>query len=214
VIARKDEVAKKEKRNKYSKNRQKAVVRLQQAWMDISNQNNNFMHQTASSLVKSEYTSFGMENLQIPNMLKNNRLARSISEASWSKFKVILSYKAESAGKGEVIEVPAQDTTQECSNCHNVRKGNDKLKLKDRVYNCFVCGFIMDRDINASRVILHRKQKIEERGRAGLARSNAFGDVASTIQRRLDLQTTSVNQEHTLAPSELNPSGAEEANDF
>ena len=196
VIARKDEVAKRQKRDKYTRNREKAVIGLQDAWNDVNNQNNDFMQKAATSLVDSgKYTSFKMEDLQPQNMMKNHHLARSISNASWSKFRQILSYKAESAGM-EVNLVDPTDTTQECSNCHNIKKGKEKLTLKDRIYQCYACGLIMDRDLNAARVIKYRP--ILEKAREGHSRRNAFGGAASTIQK--ELQAASINQDHTLQP--------------
>ncbi len=194
VIAKKDEVAKKQKRDKYTRNRGKAVIKLDDAWNDVNNQNHDFMQKATANLVDSgEYTSFNMEALQPLNMMKNHKLARSIGEASWSKFRQILSYKAESAGMKVNLVDPA-DTTQECSICHNIKKGSEKLALKDRIYQCYACGMKMDRDLNAARVIKYRP--ILVKAREGHSRRNAFGGVASTFQK--GMQTTPVNQEHTL----------------
>ena len=194
VIAKKDEVAKKQKRNRYTRNRGKAAIRLQDAWNDVNNQNHDFMQKSTTKLINSgDYTSFNMEALQPQNMMKNHKLARSIGEASWSKFRQILSYKAESAGM-KVNLVDPTDTTQECSICHNIKKGKEKLTLKDRTYQCYVCGLKMDRDLNSARIIKYRP--ILEKAREGHSRRNAFGGVASTFQR--GMQTTPMNQEHTL----------------
>ncbi|MCL4365108.1 MAG: transposase [Candidatus Marsarchaeota archaeon] len=194
IIAKKDEVAKRQKRGKYTSNRRRAVIRLQDAWNDVNNQNDDFMQKATTNLVDSgEYTSFKMEALQPQNMMKNHNLARSIGEASWSKFRQILSYKAESAGM-EVNLVDPRDTTQECSICHNVKKGREKLALKDRIYQCYACGMRMNRGLNSARVINYRP--ILEKAREGHSRSNAFGGAASTFQK--GMQTTPVNQEHTL----------------
>ena len=194
VIAKKDEVAKRQKRDKYTRNRRKAVIRLQDAWNDVNNQNNDFVQKTTTNLVDSgEYTSFKMEALHPQNMMKNHKLARSIGEASWSKFRQILSYKAESAGMNVNLVGPT-DTTQECSICHNVKKGGEKLSLKDRIYQCYACGLRMDRDLNSARVINYRP--ILEKAREGHSRRNASGGVVPTFQR--GMQTTPMNQEHTL----------------
>ncbi len=196
VISKKDEVAKMQNRDKYTKNRRKAVVRLQGAWNDVNNQNHDFMQKSTTKLVNSgDYTSFKMEALQPRNMMKNHKLARSIGEASWSKFRQILSYKAESAGM-KVDLVDPTDTTQECSICHNIKKEEEKLTLRARTYQCYACGLTMDRDLNSARVINYRP--ILEKAREGHSRSNASGDAISTIQQ--GLQIASMNQEHTLQP--------------
>ena len=129
--------------------------------------------------------------------MKNHKLARSIGEASWSKFRQILSYKAESAGM-KVDLVDPTDTTQECSICHNIKKEEEKLTLRARTYQCYACGLTMDRDLNSARVINYRP--ILEKAREGHSRSNASGDAISTIQQ--GLQVASMNQEHTLLIAE------------
>ena len=139
------------RRNKGSKRREKAKHHLQEEWKDITNQSNDFMHKLSDKLVHGGYTSFAVEALHIDNMLKNHRLAQSIQNASWSRFKSFLSYKAESAGM-KVYEVDARNTSKECSDCGNIME----MPLSVRNYNCGKCGLRLDRDINASINILKR----------------------------------------------------------
>ncbi|MEM0149209.1 MAG: transposase, partial [Candidatus Micrarchaeaceae archaeon] len=141
------------RRKKGSKRRQKAKEKLQKEWTEVTNQSNDFMHKLSHTLVNSGYTSFAVEALNIQNMEKNHLLAQAIQNAAWSRCISMISYKAESAGK-IFIAVPAEDTTQECSRCGNIKKGNDRLTLNDRIYNCKVYGLIMERDLNSSIVIL------------------------------------------------------------
>ncbi len=166
------------RRHKCSNRREKAKFRLQEEWKGVTNQSNDFMHKLSDKMVHGGYTSFAVEALNIQNMVKNHNLAQSIQNASWNRFINMLSYKAESAGM-KVIKVDARNTTQECSSCHYVKKGEERLTLEDRVYHCNICGMTMDRDVNASINIL-------DRGRAGLARTdgnvNAQGDMTSAIQ--------------------------------
>ena len=129
-----------------------------------------------------------MEKLQVQNMVKNHNLAKSISDASWSRFRQILSYKAESAGM-EVIEVNPKDTSRTCSNCGNIQD----MPLSERTFLCNRCGMHRDRDYNASINILNR-------AREGHSRSHAQGDMASAVQQesksRIDeLRTYSANAE-------------------
>ena len=81
-------------------------------------------------------------------MVKNHHLAKSISDASWSRFIEYTSYKAESAGK-RVILVNPRNTSQTCSNCGVIVKKN----LSVRTHKC-LCGLVLDRDINAAINIL------------------------------------------------------------
>ena len=164
------------KRHKGSKRRGSAKLKLQRKWEDVVNQSNDFAHKLSMKLVNSGYTSFAMEDLHIQNMVKNHNLAQSIHNASWNRFINMLSYKAESAGM-KVIKVDARDTTQECSNCHHIKKGNERLTLEDRIYHCNICSLTMDRDINASINILHRATTLGQRG------SHAQGDTTSAVQQ-------------------------------
>jgi putative transposase len=139
------------RRNRGSKRREKAKMRLQETYEYSTNQSDDYLHKLSDALVNSGYTSFTVEDLHIQNMVKNHRLAGSIQDASWNRFIQLLSYKAESAGM-KVIKVDARNTTRECSNCGNIRD----MPLSVREYNCNGCGMQLDRDINASINILKR----------------------------------------------------------
>ena len=174
------------RKEKGSKNREKAKLKLSKSWQEVNNQTDDYLHKITNQLINSEYTSFAVEKLNIKNMVRNHNLARSIYNASWNKFIQILTYKAESAGM-EVIPVVPADTTRTCSNCRNVQD----VDLDERIYICNRCDMQKDRDINAAINIL-------EKAREGHSRSNASGDAISTIQKVS--QVASVNQEHTLQP--------------
>jgi putative transposase len=164
------------RRSKGSKRRQEAKETLQREWNGVTNQSNDFMHKLSDRLVHEGYTSFAVEALHIQNMMKNHRLAQPIQDASWNRFINMLSYKAESAGM-KVYRIDPRDTTQECSSCHNIKQGEERLALNDRIYRCNICGLTIDRDINASINILHRATTLGQRG------SHAQGDMASAIQQ-------------------------------
>jgi len=188
IMARRTKLEGKKMAKEQSKNREKARLRLQKEWEHVTNQSKDFAHKLSKKLINLGYTSFIVEKLNIQNMVKNHNLAQAIYNSSWNRFINILSYKAESAGM-KVIKVDPMDTTQECSNCHNIKKGNEKLTLQDRIYHCNICGLEIDRDINASINILAK-------GREGHSRTNASGDATPTIQQVS--QIASMNQEHTL----------------
>ena len=86
----------------------------------------------------------------------------------------MLCYKAESAGC-EVVFVNPKNTTQECSNCHEIVKKD----LTVRVHDCPFCNLVMDRDLNAAINIL-------KRATAGTAGSNASGDETVVSSRKED----------------------------
>lgn len=97
-------------------------------------------------------------------MLQNHHLAKSISDASWSKFIMMLEYKAENAGV-QVVKVNPHNTSQICSKCGNIVK----KELWNRVHKCS-CGLEIDRDYNSAINILNRAT-------IGMMGSNACRDV-------------------------------------
>ena len=86
-------------------------------------------------------------------MVKNHKLAKSISDAAWSQFAEWLQYFGKIYGK-TVIAVGPQYTSQDCSNCGNLVKKT----LSTRTHICG-CGTILDRDHNAAKNILAKGLK-------------------------------------------------------
>ena len=112
----------------------------------------NFSHQHSRKIV-DRYGFIAVEDLHASRMLHNHCLAKSISDAAWSGFFVMLSSKAGEAGRIMVKVNPAY-TSQTCSRCQYRRSGEQKLTLKDRVFVCPSCGLEIDRDLNAAKNIL------------------------------------------------------------
>ena len=92
------------------------------------------------------------------------------------------------------IYLDARDTTQECSSCHYIKKGEERLTLEDRTYHCNVCGMAMDRDVNASINILHRATTLGQRG------SHAQGEIVRPQREALleELRTYPANNRGSL----------------
>lgn len=136
------------RKKRKSRNREKDRIKVARLHEKVSNQRNDFLHKFSRKIAFS-YSTIFVEDLQIPNMLQNHKLAKSIADASWGRFIQMLSYKAEEAG-GKVVKVDPKDTTQICSRCGlKVPK-----TLSERIHICPRCGLTMDRDLNASRNIL------------------------------------------------------------
>lgn len=160
-----------------SKRREKAKEKLNEAYSRSTRQNEDYMHKLSDNLVrKSGYNLFIAEDLRIQNMIQNHHLARSIANCAWGGFRMFTEYKSHEEGKHFML-VPAENSTQECSACGNVKKGKDKLSLKDRIYDCQLCGLTLDRDVNAARVIL--KRGLATFGLKGS--NNAQGDETSAV---------------------------------
>jgi putative transposase len=132
------------RKKKRSGNRKKAVKLLAKQHQKVKRQRLDFFHKESRKLIE-KYDEVVFEDLNIKGMVRNHHLAKSISDASWGKFIVVHTAKAENAGRS-VVKVPAAFTSQDCSGCGSrVRK-----TLAERVHRCIGCGLVLDRDHNAS----------------------------------------------------------------
>lgn len=142
------------RKQKGSRDREKARLRLAKAHARVRNRR-DFLHKESRRLVNA-YRLIAVEELKVKGMVKNRRLAKSISDAGWSEFLAMLCYKAEEAGS-KVVKVNSSGTSQECSRC-----GMPVSKpLSVRVHECPYCGLVLDRDMNAARNILARALALE-----------------------------------------------------
>jgi putative transposase len=136
------------KRKKGSANRRKAIKRLARKHLQVSRQRKDFAVKTARCVVRSNDL-IVYEDLQVRNMVKNHKLAKSISDASWSMFRDWIEYFGKVFGK-VTIAVPPQYTSQNCSTCGTTVKKS----LSERTHQCSHCGTVLDRDHNAALNIL------------------------------------------------------------
>jgi putative transposase len=136
------------KRKKGSANRRKAIMRLSRKHLQVSRQRKDFAVKTARCVVRSNDL-IAYEDLQVGNMVKNHKLAKSISDASWSMFRDWVEYFGKVFGK-VTIAVPPHYTSQNCSTCGTIIKKS----LSQRTHQCSHCGTVLDRDHNAALNIL------------------------------------------------------------
>ena len=134
---------------KGSRNRKKANKVLSRIHERVRNRRHDFVHQSARRLV-NRYGVIAVEKLNVKGMIKNHCLAKSISDASWSMFRSVLTQKAESAAR-DVIAVNPAYTSQDCHACGY----RAKKKLSERWHHCPMCSASLDRDINAAINILN-----------------------------------------------------------
>jgi putative transposase len=149
------------RRKKGSHRRRKAVGQLRRAHQTVQRQRADFHHKTALALLR-DYDIISLEDVRVANLVRNRRLAKSISDAGWAAVRGILEAKAACAGR-RVVAVPAQYTSQDCSGCgERVPKS-----LSVRTHVCTNCGLLLDRDENAARNIQWAGQAL--RGVAAIA---------------------------------------------
>jgi putative transposase len=123
------------------------VKLLAKAHQKVRRQRQDFHHKTALALVRANDMIYH-EDSQTANLLKNHRLAKSISDAGWAAFLSVLAFKAAYAGK-RVVAVPPAYTSQICSGCGvMVSKG-----VSVHWHACQDCGVSLHRDHNAAKNI-------------------------------------------------------------
>jgi putative transposase len=134
-------------RKQGSRRRRKMARSTAQTHLKIARQRRDFHFKTAKRYADA-YATIVVEDLNLRGLARS-RLAKSILDAAWGAFLMILSCKAASAG-GQVIRVNPRYTTQNCSKCGEyVQKS-----LSVRTHSCPHCGYVADRDVNAAQNIV------------------------------------------------------------
>lgn len=133
-----------------SNNREKQRIKVAKLHEKISSCRADYIHKFTNHLV-SNYDTIVIEDLNVSGMVKNHKLAKSIADASFAELRRQLEYKCKWYGKELIVVNRFYPSSKTCSNCGNIK---DDLKLSDREYVCNKCGFVIDRDLNASINIL------------------------------------------------------------
>jgi putative transposase len=135
---------------KGSKNRAKARNRLSRKHLKVSRQRKDFTTKLARCVVQSNDL-VAYEDLMVRNMVKNSKLAKSISDAAWSAFRQWLEYFGKVFGV-VTVGVSPHYTSENCSSCGKAVKKS----LSQRTHSCPHCGHVQDRDWNAAINILEK----------------------------------------------------------
>lgn len=145
-LSKRYEQAKKEdKKLKDAKNYQKQKIKVARLHEKVANQREDFLNKVSTIIIKN-HDVICIEDLNTKGMLKNHKLAKSISDVSWSMFVTKLQYKVDWYGK-KVVKIDRwYPSSQICSDC-GVNSGKKTLDV--RYWEC-ECGAKHDRDVNAS----------------------------------------------------------------
>jgi IS605 OrfB family transposase len=179
------------RKQKTSQNRKKARKALAKGYLKVQRQREDFARKTASTLITSSDL-IAYEHLQIRNMIKNRRLAKSIHDASWGTFLCWVRHYGVVHGI-PIIAVDPHFTSQDCSACGT----RVKKSLSVRTHICPGCGVVLDRDHNAALRILQKAVAMYP-GAQGNIRfdGNAWGEPTSTVMSAMATQQAgSPNQE-------------------
>ena len=129
------------------KNFVKQKLKVQKLYHRLTNIRIDYLNKTINSIVKTKPSFIVIEDLNIFGMMKNRHLSKAIAQQKFFEFKTKLINKC----KENNIELRIVDrwypSSKTCHNCGHIKKD---LKLKDRTYICSECGYVEDRDINAS----------------------------------------------------------------
>jgi len=143
---------KKKGSNRYNKQR----IKVARIYEKITNSRTYFYHNISTELVRT-FDLIVLEDLNVSGMMKNHKLSKSISDASWSSFVRMLEYKCDWYGKMLVKIDRFFPSSKTCSNCGHKE---DKMPLNIREWTCPSCGSHHDRDLNASINILKEGWRI------------------------------------------------------
>jgi putative transposase len=138
------------RKQKGSSNRAKARRKLARVHARIGDRRRDFLHKLSTRLIRENQVVV-IEDLTVRNMVKNRKLARAISDASWTELRSMLEYKSAWYGRDLVVVDRWYPSTKTCSACGHLL---DRLPLGAREWACPGCDTMHDRDVNAAKNIL------------------------------------------------------------
>src|SRR5699024_6227767 len=145
-FSRRNEQAKKDgKKLEDAKNYQKQKIKVARLHEQVANQREDFLNKLSTIIIK-DHDVICLEDLNTKGMLRNHKLAKSISDVSWSMFVAKLQYKADWYGK-QVVKIDRWYLNSQISSSCGLNSGKKTFDI--RYWEC-ECGAKHDRDINAS----------------------------------------------------------------
>jgi putative transposase len=134
---------------KDSKRRNLTRIKIAKLHNKITDTRQDFLHKLSTKIVNENQVII-LEDLNVAAMVKNRKLARSISLQGWREFRTFCESKSEKLNREFKVINRWEPTSQICSEC-GYKWG--KLDLSIRSVLCLNCNIEQDRDENASRNI-------------------------------------------------------------
>lgn len=172
------------RKEKGSKNRQKAVKKLAIKHKRVTQIRKDAIHKLTSWLAKNHST-IVIENLNVSGMLKNHRLASAIADCGFYEFKRQLKYKSRWYGAKLILADRFYPSSQLCSSCQS----RQKMPLSKRMYHCGICGNVIDRDLNASINLEHYSNTDRLSGIKACGESNQFNSISIEDSLKQEVNT-------------------------
>lgn len=165
---------------KGSNRRNRARVKVARLHARIADTRKDFLDKLSTRIIRENQTVV-LEDLRVSGMIRNRKLARSIADAGWRQFRLLLEQKAAIYGRTVQVINTWEPTSQRCSCCGQL---GGKKPLGVRQWTCLHCGAEHDRDINAAKNIAAAGlvEALNGRGAKHQTGSPAAGCEASTRQ--------------------------------
>ena len=150
-----------------------AEMTLARTHARVKNRRSNATHEATTRLV-TKHDVVVIEKLHVKGMMAFGHLGRSIADVCPGEFRRQTVYKGAWRGTTVILAPVNFPSTQKCSRCGYVRRGDEKLSLRERTYACPRCGLSIGRDLNSARNLEHYGRR-EMASRRGEAVSRAVG---------------------------------------
>ena len=179
------------RKTKFSNNWKKAKARVQKIHTRIANARRDFLHKTTTTISKN-HAIVCIEDLQVRNMSKSaaggsdspgrnvkakSGLNKSILDQGWFEFRRQLEYKQVWLG-GEVLAVPARNTSRTCPACGHVSADNRQTQA---LFACVECGYENNADLVGAINILSRGMHMLRDEGQDMADASAGWDTTARI---------------------------------
>ena len=181
------------RKTKGSRNRDKARKRLAVASEKVAERRRDYVVKTVLHFVR-KYDVIVLEDINLQGMSKSLHLGKSVMDLGFGEFRRWLEWECQKYDTFVWYADRFFPSSKACNRCGCINRG---LKLSDRVWTCPECGAVLDRDVNAAenlRDVFIASLYMDNNNRAGTARMQACGDVASTLRETLG-RAVSVKQE-------------------